>query len=70
MASPIVDTFEHDIANEIRQKEASIADIASAVGDIGNDDDETQKNKTPLIGIVVILILCGLVVRQRCCRSR
>lgn len=61
MASPIVDTFEHDIANEIRQKEASIADIASAVGDIGNDDDETQKNKTPLIGIVVILILCGLV---------
>lgn len=59
---PTVDTFEHDIVNEIRQKEASITDIASAVGDIGNTPVETtSKQPSLLIGSVVILILCGVV---------
>jgi hypothetical protein len=61
MANPTVDTFEHDIASEIRQKEASITDIASAVGDIGNKEYETPKNASALVGVVVILILCGIV---------
>lgn len=65
MASPGVDTFEHDIANEIRQKEASIADIASAVGDIGNTtktpEVKNSEHSSSMIGIVVILSICGLL---------
>ncbi len=59
---PTVDTFEHDIADEIRHKEASIEDIASATGNIGNDPskDVPEKGNSSLFGIVVILILCGL----------
>lgn len=61
MASPTVETFEHDIASEIRQKEASITDIASAVGDIGNNEEEIKSTAiSPLVSIVVIVILCGL----------
>lgn len=61
MASPLVETFEHDIASEIRQKEASIADIASAVGDIGNNDEGTESAKiSPLVSVIVIIVLCGL----------
>jgi hypothetical protein len=59
MATPTVDTFEHDIANEIRQREASISDIATAVGDIGNEPEPPKTGKGLLIA-VVILILCGI----------
>ena len=61
MATSMVDTFEHDIAEEIRHKEASIADIATAVGDIGNDDTKTPKHNLTLIIIVSILSFCGLI---------
>lgn len=61
MAKPIVDTFEHDIADEIRHKEASIADIATAVGDIGNEEDLAPKHNVPLIVAVTVLSLCGLL---------
>lgn len=61
MEIPKVDTFEQDIANEIRQKEASLEDIASASGTIGNDaDDIPKKNQSALISIITILALCGL----------
>jgi len=63
MAIPIsVDTFEHDIADEIRHKEASIEDIASATGNIGNDPskDIPEKSNSSLLGIVAILVVCGL----------
>lgn len=58
-----IETFEHDIANEIRQKEASISDIASAVGDIGNNESKTtsKNNSLVLMSIAVILTLSGLV---------
>lgn len=36
MAIPNIDTFEHDIKEEIKKKEATVGDIASASGDIGN----------------------------------
>lgn len=56
-----VETFEHDIADEIRQKEASITDIASAVGEIGNKPKEEEVNHSSLIiSIVTILVLCGI----------
>lgn len=61
MATPTVDTFEHDIADEIRHKEASISDIATAVGDIGNREDDGPKKQVALLSVVTILVLCGLV---------
>lgn len=64
MAIPItVDTFEHDIADEIRHKEASIEDIAAATGDIKNTPTEETnvKSNSAVISIVVILILCGII---------
>ena len=63
METPAVDTFEHDIADEIRHKEASIEDIASASGEIGNNAEDTtdKKSQSVLISIVTILTLCGLV---------
>lgn len=63
MASPpVVDTFEHDIAEEIRHKEASVADIATAVGDVGNNPKDTSSsNSFILIGIVLFLVLCAII---------
>lgn len=62
MTVPTADTFEHDIVDEIRHKEASITDIASAVGDIGNTQEVTSTGSTSVfISIVTILILCGVV---------
>lgn len=45
-----VDTFEHDIAEEIKSKEATITDIASAGGEVTN---------TPNTGTSRILITLG-----------
>lgn len=56
-----VDTFEHDIADEIRHKEASVTEVVSAVNDIGNSPAEAPKNQFAMMGIVTILILCGVV---------
>lgn len=63
MEIPKVETFEQNIASEIRQKEASIEDIASASGTIGNDavDNGAKKNQSILISVITILTLCGLV---------
>lgn len=60
MTAPIVETFEHDIADEIRHKEASITDIVTAVGDIGNNE-EVKKNNMPLIVSVSVLAIFGLI---------
>ncbi len=61
--APPVDTFEHDIANEIRHKEASITDIAAAVGDIGNTNKEERSSGGSglLIGVVLALVLCAII---------
>lgn len=63
VSTPPVDTFEHDIANEIRQKEASITDIAAAVGDIGNtnNNENSSRGSGLLIGVVLVLVLCAIV---------
>lgn len=61
MANPAVDTFEHDIADEIRQKEASISDIAAAVGDIGVAEENKPVSQSTLVTIVTILIICGIL---------
>ena len=57
MITPNIDTFEHDITDEIKNKEASIGDIASAGGDIGN-----TMNKNRPISPVSILVISLFVV--------
>ena len=59
MTIPNIDTFEHDIASEIVQKEASIGDIASASNDVANAPS-TPSSKLPLmigVGVISILIM-------------
>jgi hypothetical protein len=68
MAVPHIDTFEHDIANEIKNKEASITDIASAGNDIGNLAEPQGPTPTFLFAIaalsvvLVIAAVAGLYV--------
>lgn len=61
MINSPVDTFEHDIANEIRHKEVSVTEVVSAGNDVGNSPVEAPKNQFAIMGIVTILILCGVV---------
>jgi hypothetical protein len=57
MSIPNIDTFEHDIAEEIKNKEATIGDIAAASGEIGN----TSNPPTPLSTLVVSLGILFLI---------
>lgn len=61
MAIPNVDTFEYDIADEIKRKEASVGDIASATGDIGNSPKQTSfPIIITFIGILLIVIIISI----------
>jgi hypothetical protein len=60
MSIPNIDTFEHDIAEEIKTKEASMTDIASAGGDVGNvPSSRAQTSNTLLIigGLFIVVVL-------------
>ncbi len=52
-----IDTFEHDISEEIKHKDASITAIASASGDIGNLPSPVSGSPIPLILLSVFLII-------------
>lgn len=53
---PKVDTFEHDISDEIRRKEASLTEISAASNDIGNNDsDVTTSQGKPIFMIALIV---------------
>ncbi|MFA6608531.1 MAG: hypothetical protein WCT07_01320 [Candidatus Paceibacterota bacterium] len=60
MTAPNIDTFEHDISDEIKNKEATIGDIAAATGNVGNIP-QTDHRSTLFIIIVSILLLCGII---------
>ncbi len=64
MPLPNIDTFEHDIAEEIKNKEATIGDIASAGGDIGNVTTKGTPMPTlvVLLGIVFLLAVIAIGV--------
>lgn len=62
MAIPTVDTFEHDIAEEIRTKEASITDIASAGGNVGNTPQAQTSNLLFILGGFFILAVIGIFI--------
>lgn len=65
MAIPNIDTFEHDIREEIKNREASVGDIASASGSVGNTipniSPTSNSSKELLIfaGIMLLFILSG-----------
>ena len=61
MSVPNVDTFEHDIAEEIRTKEASLTDIASAGGDVKNATPAQTSNLLVILGLIFILAVIGSV---------
>ncbi len=56
MTIPTIDTFEHDIAEEIKTKEATLTDIASATGDVGNIQVEPPRP------VNVLWILLGVLL--------
>jgi hypothetical protein len=61
---PKVDTFARDISEEIKHKEASLADIATASNDIGNSPDEASplENKSSKIFFAAIGFLAVGVI--------
>lgn len=65
MAIPNIDTFEHDIREEIKNREASVGDIASASGSVGNTSPSvsstSNSSKALLIfaGVMLLFILSG-----------
>lgn len=59
---PKIETFEGDITNEIKTKEANIRDIAVSNGSIENKAEDTSKNKNVvLISISAFLILISVI---------
>lgn len=56
MAIPTIDTFEHDIAEEIKNKEASLTDIASAGGDLGNTPPQAKTSRLVIFAGVACII--------------
>lgn len=57
--TPKVDTFEHNIIEEIKRKDASLTQISAASNDVGNIPVvETQKRPLVIIIAGVVLILC------------
>lgn len=53
---PHIETFEYDISEEIKKKEANIGDIASASGTIENKPDR-RKPSSPFLVILSIIFL-------------
>lgn len=65
MAIPNIDTFEQDIRNEIKQKEATIGDIASASGEIGNStprgsfSNQNSSSRFFIFGGIIFVLIFG-----------
>lgn len=62
---PNIDTFEYDIKDEIKKKEASITEIASSSNDINNTPKEGEKkvmSPSLIILISVVILLVSLTL--------
>lgn len=62
MPIPNIDTFEHDISEEIKTKEATMGDIASASGEIGNTPVQSSSTSTLLIALGLLLLAAVVAV--------
>lgn len=59
---PKVDTFEHDIVDEIKRKDASLTEISAASNNVGNTDPVILPKQRPvllytLIGLFIVFVL-------------
>ena len=61
MTIPKVDTFEQDIANEIKEKEADVVSISTASGDIGNTPLPPSDRSPALLVISIVFIIIVVV---------
>lgn len=61
MTVPNIDTFEQNISEEIKKKEATFTDIASASGNVGNDTEPSTSGSSliPILLLVLFLVLAG-----------
>ncbi len=66
MAIPNIDTFEQDIREEIRHKEASVTNIASAGGNVGNNPVPVNSFSNPnsskrflVFGGIIFIVIFG-----------
>lgn len=55
--TPKVDTFEHDIANEIRRKEANLAEIQAVSQQNSPNIEATEQRKLPWLTIILAILL-------------
>lgn len=59
--TPKVDTFQQDIADEIKRKDASLAEISAASNNVGNNPEDTAKKPVPVFLITLIgLFILGM----------
>lgn len=57
-----IDTFEDDIANEVKQKEASVVSISAAGGDVGNTPLPTPPNTSSLLIWSIVFVITIIVL--------
>lgn len=62
MSIPNIDTFEHDIAEEIKNKEATIGDIAAASGDIGNTSNPPASLSTLVVSLGILFLIAVALI--------
>lgn len=62
MSIPNIDTFEHDIAEEIKKKEATIGDIAAASGDIGNTSNPPASLSTLVVSLGILFLIAVALI--------
>lgn len=58
---PKVDTFEHNIVEEIKRKDASLTDISSASNNIGNNEEPLPEKKPIFLIVVICLFVLFLI---------
>lgn len=60
MAIPNIDTFEQNVAEEIKKKEASFTDIASAGGTVENAPPQQKRGSLLVPVLLVVLLLVSI----------
>ncbi len=57
-----VETFEQDIAEEIKRKDASLTEISAASNNIGNNPEDTMQKPKPVFLIVLVsMFICAMI---------
>lgn len=62
MSIPNIDTFEHDISEEIKTREATIGDIAAASGDLSNTPAQTPSISMFMIVLGIMLFITVIAI--------